>query len=109
MAGPAGARRSDGWHPHEVAFDQLERVQGWEQPRSARETLQSAHGTDPRLHVAMIPLAAIGRDHQVVEAGGGVPGTGRAVTDSRRIERGFVRDNVFRSAPRRTDRATEER
>ena len=28
MAASAGARRSGGWHPHEVTLDQLQRIQG---------------------------------------------------------------------------------
>src|ERR1700730_9759446 len=42
LAASAGARRSDRWDPHRVTLDQLERVLGGEQPRGARETLQSA-------------------------------------------------------------------
>ncbi len=46
MAASAGARRADRRHPHEVALDQLQCVQGREQPRGTLETLQSAHGTN---------------------------------------------------------------
>jgi Protein of unknown function (DUF433) len=46
IAASAGAQRPDRWYPHEVALDQLQRVQGWEQPRGARETLQPAHRTN---------------------------------------------------------------
>src|SRR6266851_6334774 len=45
IAASASASRSDGWYPHEVALDQLHRVQGREQTRGTLETLQSAHGT----------------------------------------------------------------
>jgi len=69
------------WHAHEVTLDQLHRIQGGEQPCGARESLHFAHGTDARLDVAMIPLAAIGRDHEVVEASGGVLRAGRAGAD----------------------------
>src|SRR5262245_56317537 len=72
IAATASAWRAHRRHPHNVAFDQLQCVQSREQLRGARETLEAAHGPDACLHVAMIPLAAIGRDHEVVEPRGRV-------------------------------------
>jgi hypothetical protein len=46
IAASAGARRADWRHPHEVALDQLQGVQGREHTRGALETLQSTHGTN---------------------------------------------------------------
>src|SRR5262249_14369889 len=70
IAAPASAWRAHRRHPHNVAFDQLQCVQSREQLRGARETLEAAQGPDACLHVAMIPLAAIGRDHEVGEPRG---------------------------------------
>ena len=83
-------------HPREVSLDQLHRVQGRQQPQHGTvEALQSAHGPDARFHVAMIPFAAIGRDHQVLEPGGDVLGPWCARVDRRRIEGRLVSHDVL--------------
>jgi hypothetical protein len=57
----------------------------------------------------MVSLATVGRDHHVVEAGRGVLGARRVRADRRRIERGFVSDDVLWCVAGRDDRASEER
>src|SRR5260221_12338460 len=57
-----GTQRSD-----EATVDQLHRVEGGEQVLGAVETLQAAHGSEPGLQIAVIPFAAVGRDHPVVK------------------------------------------
>jgi hypothetical protein len=42
IAASTSTRRRDRRHVNEVTFDQLQFIQGREQPRGARETLQSA-------------------------------------------------------------------
>jgi hypothetical protein len=48
----------------------LKCVQCWKEAHCAVEALQSAHRTEARFHIAVVPLTAVGGDHQVVEAGG---------------------------------------
>ena len=98
-----GTRRSD-----EATLDQLHRVEGGEQPLGAVETLETAHGSQAGLEIAVVPLAAVGRNHPVVEAGRRVLGVGRPGADGAWVEGRFVGDDVLGNTTRRCDGSPEE-
>jgi hypothetical protein len=57
----------------------MHRVEGCGQPLRAVETLEPAHGLHARFHIAVVPLAAVGRNYPVVKACRRVLGFGAQV------------------------------
>jgi len=98
-----GTRRSD-----EATLDQLHRVEGGEQVLGAVDTLQAAHRSQARFHIAVVSFTAVGRDYPVLEAGRRVLGVGRPGADGARVKRRLVGDDVLGGTTGRFNGSSEE-
>ena len=108
VAPSAGVRQPATRRNDEATLDQLHRVEGAEQVCGAVDTLEPAHRSQAPFQIAVVSLAAVGRDHPVVEAGRGVLGVGRPRADGAGVEGRLVGDDVLGGTPSRFNRSPKE-